>query len=290
MIFEGLGLAALGADSRLLWAQDVAAHHDLDVADDGRIYVLTRRARFDESVSTELPVLEDFVTVLDPDGEVERSISLRECVAGSPWQELFDRRQARFLEHLGPPVEGTAGGNPWGDLHHTNTLQLLEGIADDPWRLGGADRVMLSMRNVDIVAVADLSSGRLVWASAGSWRRQHQPTLLPSGHVLLFDNSGTPRRSRVLEFDPGTGESVWSYQADRPDEFFSAASGSCQRLPGGNTLVVESNAGRAFELTPAKEIVWEFRSPHRAGDDGELVANLFDLVRLPVDAAPRRER
>ena len=36
-------------------------------------------------------------------------------------------------------------------------------------------------------------------------------------------------------------------------------------------------------MTPGKEIVWEFRSPHRAGKDDELVAVLCDLVRIEAD-------
>ena len=43
--------------------------------------------------------------------------------------------------------------------------------------------------------------------------------------------------------------------------FFSELCGTCQRLPNGNTLITESTRGRAFEVTPDKEIVWEFVSP-----------------------------
>ena len=60
-----------------------------------------------------------------------------------------------------------------------------------------------------------------------------------------------------------------------------------QRLPNGNTLVVETDGGRALELTGDGEVVWEFRSPFRAGDEQELVATLFDVVR--VDAQAVRE-
>ena len=46
-------------------------------------------------------------------------------------------------------------------------------------------------------------------------------------------------------------------------------------------LIIESNAGRAFEVTAEGTRVWEFVNPHRAGDDDEFIATLFDLVRLP---------
>ena len=74
-------------------------------------------------------------------------------------------------------------------------------------------------------------------------------------------------------------------------KFYSHFKGAAQRLPNGNTLITESTRGRAVEVTPAGEIVWEFYNPHRAGENGELVANLCELVRLgpefPTDWAER---
>jgi hypothetical protein len=88
----------------------------------------------------------------------------------------------------------------------------------------------------------------------------------------------------LLEFDVPSREIVWQYAAENPVEFFSIFSGSAQRLPGGNTLASLSFAGRAVEVTPAGEVVWEFVSPHRAGEEDELVAVLYDVQRLSEDS------
>jgi len=61
---------------------------------------------------------------------------------------------------------------------------------------------------------------------------------------------------------------------------YSPEAGSCQRLPNGNTLITDSEKGRALEITAEKQPVWEFVSPHRAGTRGELVATLFEVVRI----------
>ena len=45
--------------------------------------------------------------------------------------------------------------------------------------------------------------------------------------------------------------------------------------------MTETGAGRAFELAPSGEVVWLFQSPHRAGREGELVAALFEVERIP---------
>jgi hypothetical protein len=87
----------------------------------------------------------------------------------------------------------------------------------------------------------------------------------------------------VLEFDPFSQQIHWSFSGAADAPFFTRTCGSVQRLANGNTLITESDAGRAFEVTRDKRIVWEFVSPHRAGRGGELIATLFDVVRLPPD-------
>jgi hypothetical protein len=141
-----------------------------------------------------------------------------------------------------------------------------------------------------------------VWAITGLTLRQHQPTLLPNGRMMVFDNHGVslvrfdakPRsydahrdamarggaRSRILELDPVSQSITWRYDGDEVNGFYSYDCGSLQPLPNGNVLVTESNAGRAFELNRARKIVWEFYSPHRTRRDKSKTANLFELLRI----------
>ena len=67
-IFVGVGLVKLDKDSNLLWAYSGVAHHDVDVAPDGTIYLLTRKAGVDPQFHAKKPMLIDYVTELDPDG------------------------------------------------------------------------------------------------------------------------------------------------------------------------------------------------------------------------------
>jgi len=68
-IFNGLGLVKLDKDSKLLWKFTGGSHHDLHVADDGRIYVITRRQRTDTRISNGTNVHEDAITILDTNGK-----------------------------------------------------------------------------------------------------------------------------------------------------------------------------------------------------------------------------
>ena len=87
------------------------------------------------------------------------------------------------------------------------------------------------------------------------------PTMLPNGHILIYDNGNQLKRTRILELDPLTQKIVWEYVADPPTSFYSPTRGSSQRLPNGNTFIAESDSGRLFEVTPTGEIVWEFMNP-----------------------------
>jgi hypothetical protein len=265
-IFEGMGLVKLDPESNLLWAYRGGAHHDLDVADDGRVFVLDREGKEIPRLRRKEAVLEDFVTVLSPDGEVLRKISILEAFERSLYAPLLERMPPR------------------PDILHTNTLEILDGrlaARSSAFRRGN---LLLSVLELDTVAVLDPEAGEIVWALTGPWRKQHQPTVVGGGSLLVFDNLGAgPDRTRVLELDPFSQEVLWRYGGDRATDLFSKTLGSCQRLPNGNTLITESENGRALEVTPAGEVVWEFRSPHRTGEEDELVAVLFEMERLPPD-------
>ncbi|HEV7670854.1 MAG TPA: arylsulfotransferase family protein [Thermoanaerobaculia bacterium] len=268
-IYEGQGLVKLDARSRVLWSHRGGIHHDLEVTADGDIWVLDRDGKLIPRLNPKEGVLEDMITVLGSDGKVRRRISVLRAFEHSRFRGLLARR---------PPA---------GDIFHTNTLELLDGrfAARNPALRKG--NVLISVLKLDTIAILDPDREEVVWAETGSFKRQHQPTFLPDGHLLLFDNTGLGgERSRVLEIDPfgsRPGRVIWQYGGLPGEALFSKTLGSCQRLTEGNTLITESENGRALEVTPEGRIVWEFRNPHRAGARGELVAVLFEMLRLPLD-------
>ncbi len=266
-IFEGQGIVKINKDSEILWESGNGAHHDLEVADDGRIYVLTREAHIVPRINSSRPILEDFITVLDSDGSELERLSILDAFERS----RYDRA----------PI--ALGMKNRGDITHVNTLEILDGRLADRIPSFRAGNVLISFRKLHAIAVVDLDAGEIVWMLAGPWIGQHQPTVLANGNILVFDNGGDERTSRVIEFDPVTQEPAWTYGVDPAEEFYTKSCGSNQRLPNGNTLISESDNGRAFEVTLGGEIVWEFWNPERAGKNGELIATLFEMVRLPSD-------
>jgi hypothetical protein len=264
-IFEGHGLIKIDKDSSLLWEHRGGEHHDLKVLDDGTICVLAREVSLDPRFNPEHPVLEDFILYLTPDGEEIRRVSVLEALGHS-----------RYAVMLGEV-------RPQGDVLHTNALEVLNGDLAGELPAFGAGNVLVSMRTLSALAVVDMASEKVDWALKGSWRKQHDPSVLPGGNILIFDNNGNDGSSRVIEIDSASGDIECVYKGEPADDFYSQMCGAATRLPNGNTLATESDRGRAIEVTPNGDIVWEYLNPKRAGEKGELVATLFEMTRLPTD-------
>ncbi len=265
-IFEGLGLIKLDKSSNLIWALKNGAHHDLEVMPDGDIYVLTREPRLVPWVHETKPTLEDYLTILDPDGKVKREISILEAFRRSPYKDYV-------FESI----------NKTGDVAHTNTVHVLGGPSAGRIPAFRKGNVLTAMNALGVVAVLDLESEQLVWAHKQTAHGLHDPIFLDNGNLLLFENYRRKGQSLVVELLPADSRTVWGYQGSPEHPFFSRTCGTAQRLPNGNTLITESDGGRAFELTPEKKIVWEFYIPHRAGENGEYIATLAEMLRLPPD-------
>jgi len=266
-ILEGKGLLKLDKDSNTIWFLRGQYHHDLDIAENGDIYVLTRR-----DVKIDLPELDlngqftkDYITILSTKGKEKKNISLLKCFLNSDYSSLLFN--IRLDEHH-------------GDNFHTNTLELISGSASESFQPFKKGHALISLRNLHIIALIDLAREKVVWALSGMWTHQHQPTLLDNGNILLFDNMGYEGRSKVIEFNPSTHNIVWAYRGDADNGFYTEDMGSQQRLDNGNTLITESRDGRVFEVTPDNKIVWEFFNPLRSVADNNLIGTIFDMIRL----------
>jgi hypothetical protein len=265
-IFVDEALVKLDKDSNLLWSWKGAPHHDLDVDEaSGRIWLLTRRAHIVPQYSKDRDTIEDYITVLSPEGKKVREFSLLKALENSEYHSLA--------------LELSRGG----DVMHTNTIELLDGSLAEVAPAFARGNVLVSFCNTDVIAIVDPKLKSVVWAMTGMWHRQHQPTLLANGHMLVLDNRGFEKHSKVIEFDPLTRQVTWAYRNSVAHPFSTRTCGSNARLANGNTLITETDSGRAFEVRPGGRIVWEYFTPHRAGPSGEFIASLFDVLRLEPD-------
>ncbi len=160
---------------------------------------------------------------------------------------------------------------------HTNSIQLLNREISG---FGQKSDILLSFCKMDLIAILSQKENKIVWKwGRGIVSRQHHPTLLDNGNVLIFDNGRAIGRSRILELDPVTKKIVWEYQATPPEKFYTPTRGAAQRFPNGNTLITESDKGHVFEVTDDGEIVWEFYNPNMNTETQEREA-IYRMIRI----------
>ena len=276
-IFDDIGIVRLDAHSDIVWKKRIRSHHDLDVTADGKLYLITHNPevlRRGEKVRQSLP--DNVVIVNLETGALDADHSLLQAFENSEYIYILD-----LVDNIAPNI---------ADIFHTNSIRVFDGSLEKHSPYFKKGNVVVSLLRLDTIAIVDLSQGKVVWASTGDehklWYRQHDPTFQPDGTMLLFDNRGNNGRSKVIQLDPFSNKVVWQYADGAGVDFFSKTCGTAERMVNGNTLITESDNGRAFEVNMDGDIVWEFWNPHRAGEDNELIATLFEVQRIdPAYAA-----
>jgi hypothetical protein len=259
---DGYGIARLDKDSNVIWRYSAKIHHDVDVGEDGTIYALKHEVvptmpKGLESIST--PCVFDYLVMLSPKGkELTEPISIPLAFRNSQYAPLLSshrKPQAKdvFLNSPGLPFVDQPRT---GDYFHTNAVQVLTRGLATKFPHFKAGQVLISVRELDTIAVLDTQKGSVVWAARGPWRAQHDAQFLDNGHLLIYDNRGSLEGARVLEYDPQTQAFPWSYSAEDGVVLNNPTRGMCQRLPNGNTLIVDSLGDKILEVTADKEVVW----------------------------------
>jgi hypothetical protein len=241
----GGGLVKLDKNSRVVWKLARNTHHAVIVAEDGTIWVPSLNYRpngMPEYPGLEPWFYEDTILKVSPEGEVLDEISVLLAMRSLPG--LVSPRGESY------------------DPTHLNDIELVTPELAAAFPMLEVGDIVVSMRNVSAVAAINPVTRQARWAMAGPFRRQHDPDLLPNGHIMLFDNlGGDPAcgRTRIVELDSVTQAVAWSYDGcRRGDKFYSEAWGEQQQLPNGNVLITESYSGRVFEVNRAGDIVWSF--------------------------------
>jgi hypothetical protein len=269
-----ISLIRLRWDSRLVWHVNVPAHHEIAPLPDGSFYAYVQ----DIIPYRGLDV--DFSSIVrySPEGrELERwSLydHLDAMMRGLDGSSFLDT-MLDSIYTAGDSVE-TGGTDPddlrqfrkrWKapayDYFHPNALTILSdtplGREDNRFREGN---FLVCFRNVNQVAVLDRTTAEVLWAwGEGELEWPHHPTMTPAGNILIFDNGVERKASRVIELNPVTYEIEWAYGTRPEEHFYSYSKGSAQRLPNGNTLICDSDNGRAFEVTENGQMVWEWFNP-----------------------------
>ncbi len=254
VLIHNRGLFKIDLESKILWRFRGKVHHDHWRTPEGLIYVLDHRGEHVPELHPRHKVIVDLITVLSPEGEKIEEISILELIRSSPFHYLLPSLSHRNWSRKGEEDEAVEL-----DILHSNHIEIFDGTFEEHSPIFRKGNALVSLRNIDTIAVVDLESREILWVwGPSNLTRQHHPTVTDNGHFLIFNNG--VNKSEVLELDPLTLRVTWRYEAGA--EFFSRRRGSNQRLPNGNTLITESDTGYVFEVTPDGEKVWEFANPN----------------------------
>lgn len=277
----GYGLIKLDKNSKIIWKYPEHVHHDVTVTDDGTIWTLLQEFRdLSNEPMPAMPdkfrdvrILDDLIVKLTPDGEELTRFSLTDVVVDS---ELID--------HMG----NWHRGKKW-DFLHTNNVQPVSEKFASHHDFAEPGQLLVSFREINTIGLVDPETEELVWFDRQFWVKQHDPDDLPNGHILIFDNQGYRGHgvgmSRVVEYDPSSGDIVWSYKGTKEDRFITKWGGKQTPLPNGNVLIAENLNSRLFEVDREGNVVWELYNPLRTKEDGdEYIATISGgHQRIPTD-------
>jgi hypothetical protein len=286
--------------------------------DGARTLILSHRNPVNSAIN-DRPLEDDYLYEVDSAGKV-----VWEWMANQHVDEMGFSPAARAAMKASAALGGPRQSIDW---LHINSMTYVgpNHWFDAGDRRFRPDNVLISSREASFMAIVG-RDGRIVWRMGPDYREsaelkaigqiigQHHAHIIPkglpgAGNLLVFDNGGasgygdsTPAApdglnvvsrgsSRVLEIDPVTLKKVWDYSIAGTESFrfFSHYVSSAQRLVNGNTLITEGADGRIFEITPARDIVWEYVSPYFT--DGANAGNrVYRAYRLPYSWVPQLER
>jgi hypothetical protein len=252
----GRYLMRLTPKGDVVWRLEINAHHDVSVTPDGKLLTLVMKRRRVPEIDPVNDIADDELTLVSMDGRVLESVSLYDVLA-----------KATPPYPLQKAGEHDAGKHHLVDTFHCNAARSASVpalAARSP--IYGPGTVIVTSRHQDDVLVIDWASRKLLWHwGRGVVSGPHDASMLPDGHVLLFDNGLVREASRVLELDPLDPAALRQF-APGGQRFFDRVMGSCQRLPNGNTLIVHSEGGSAVELSPEGAPVWTFEGTLATAD------------------------
>ncbi len=273
-----VGLFELAPDGEAVWSFRCRIDHDFQVLENGNFLINTIDESFCPRLGKELKrhpyvieVTRDKEVVWDWHGQ-DHLDELEGLLGPAGYGHVMDRARNEFAF----------------DWAHNNTVQVIPPNEANrrEQAAGGTQRFrpgnfLISYRSNDVIAVVERPSGEIVWAwGPGELDGQHKPHMLPSGNILIFDNGTLRKFSRVIEYNPLDERIEWEYTSRAEDEFFSFCISGAQRLPNGNTLICDGVNSRLVEVTPEKEIVWEFVNPYRHAAAWHAI---YRCLRYPPD-------
>ncbi len=190
-------------------------------------------------------------------------------------------------------------------IDHSTTTEQAAGHSGGRGNKGGD--LLYRLGNPLAYGAGTADDQILFYQHDAHWVDDYLPAGFPQwGKIAVFNNRVGEDYSQAHAFFPPWNMYEWKYDQtdgawgpkafdltfEHPvrEKLYSTGLSGIQFLPNGNTLICSGRFGYTFEMTPNNEIVWEYRTPLKAGqaatqgDTLEINNNLtFRVQRIPLD-------
>ncbi len=242
----GNGLYRINACGELLWKIEGNFHHSISRDESGSVWTWRDH---------------EILKVGIENGEVLRKIDFGDLDRANLDLDLFKIRQ-----------KDGADASTWShDPHHPNDVEPLLPADATAYPQFNVGDLLISFRSLNLVFVIDPMTFRVKWWRIGQWRRQHDPDWYRDGKLYVYDNNMHRGESHITQIDPLTMVAKRVIRGKEFD-FYSSHMGKFDITPAGGFLVASSQQGRAFEVSKAGEMTFDFINRYNNSGEVLLVA------------------
>jgi len=273
----GNSMESINYCSKPIWIANGVYHHSIEFDEDGNFWSW----RGDGSDRAQYQYL---VKIETRTGKVIKEIGLIEDIISNLGQKsiIFGVRPDYKFKRF----DDADPNKRKYDIFHPNDIDVLHYKIINKFPNFDTGDLLLSFRNIHLVAVYDPNKMKLKWWSNGPWRFQHDPDFTEDGKISVYDNNSDLGRSEIIKMDPETREVTNDLYVLNDLSFYSETMGKHQYLPNGNILIIIPDEGRIVEVTKNGEKVFEFNNIISGieGYNGQVVngewvpLNYFDKI------------
>ena len=254
---NGVSLQKFDRCSRKIWATKSRVDHSLNLSPDGRIWGV---------------VSPDKLAVFNAKtGKILKVVSMKRWIKKNPDIDPLGLRQ---IDYNNKSRWSGRGGGYW----HPNDAEPLPKAYAKAFPQFEAGDLLISYRSINLVFVISPTTQKIKWWRIGAWRRQHDPDWRPDGTITVFNNNMHQKVSSIVKIDPKTYQHEIIFDGTK-ERFYTWMRGKHEILDNGHIVVSSPQQGRAFEVTPQGEVVFEF--VNRYDDTRTLLVS--EMITLPTD-------
>jgi len=217
-------------------------------------------------------LIQDYDSSKENYGIVEDHPELVDINYGNTDSDWTHTNAIDYNEELDQIVISVHNFNEIWIIDHSTTTQEAKGHTGGRYSKGGD--LLYRWGNPQAFRAGNANDQRYFGQHGVEWVEKGCPG---EGNILVFNNGNRNRGySTVDEIIPpidesgnyikepgqayGPDEAVWVYSTDKPSHLFSQMLSNAQRLPNGNTLICSANQGWFIEVSPDKNIVWQYKN------------------------------